>query len=55
MTLAIDKMDGCGLSNKVQCEHLSKKTKTILYLIIHFIIVTRWSILVINVGRHIVI
>ena len=31
MALAIDIMDGCGLSNKACCERLSKETKTVLY------------------------
>ena len=25
MTLAVDKLNGCGLSNSVRCEHLLKK------------------------------
>ena len=32
MTLAVDITDGCGLSNKVCCESLPKKSKVMLYL-----------------------
>ena len=32
MILAVDITDGCGLSNKVCCESLPKKSKVMLYL-----------------------
>ena len=31
MTLATDKVDGCGLSNTEYDEHLAKKIKLLLY------------------------
>ena len=35
MTFAIDTVDGCGLSNKVHCGLLPKKTKAMMYLAVH--------------------
>ena len=38
MTLAMDKLDGCGFSNKVHCECLPKNEGEIIVLAGHFTI-----------------
>ena len=51
MALAIDKLNGLGLSN-THCEHLPKKTKVTWYLLPkdYQVVLTRQSILIIKVS-----
>ena len=50
MTLAVNKLNGCGLSNIVHCECLPKKTDAVLATEGPPDVATGWSISIIKVS-----